>query len=97
MITIIIFRRIWITITIRIRIIITIILVAFFYSLIGARGKRENANANANASSFYNKHIQKYSWRFDAYGNKSIVSVWKEVKKSIFELQLPVGWFGLSE
>lgn len=67
-----------------------------FYSLIGARGKRKNAN-DSKASSFYNKHIQKYSWRFDAYGNKSIVSVWKEVKKSIFELQLPVGWFGLSE
>ena len=96
MIMTIIFRRIWIIITIRIRIIITIILVAFFYSLIGARGKRENAN-DSKASSFYNKHIQKYSWRFDAYGNKSIVSVWKEVKKSIFELQLPVGWFGLSE
>lgn len=61
-----------------------------------ARGKRENAN-DSKASSFYNKHIQKYSWRFDAYGNKSIVSVWKEVKKSIFELHLPVGWFGLSD
>lgn len=59
---------------------------------------RQKGNANdSKASSFYNKHIQKYSWRFDAYGNKSIVSVWKEVKKSIFELQLPVGWFGLSE